>query len=343
MKYAPILIPTLCRYEHFVRCIESLKKNSWAKYTDIFIALDYPAKESHFDGYNKICEYLKGDFLDFASFNIIKRPYNFGVEENMKQLMGIALEKYDRFIRTDDDAEFSPNFIEYMDKCLDYYEDDKDVVAINGYSYPLLWKHQKDCNTIKSNFICTMWGIGFWNEKYKAISEKLRSGYLTKAFEICNRHKVFKKMTTAKSLSFISAGLDFDKGLLWKGSDIAWSTFLGVENKFVILPTISKVRNWGFDGTGEYCQNTHNLSKRKISAFNYEYENQKIDDSDHFSLKPDNSTDCNYNKDLLNKFDFRPLAYIYKAKLKLLVYSILGKKLYIKLRNKIHGTKKQSY
>ena len=54
MIYAPVLIPTLCRDEHFIRCIESLKRNAWAKYTDIYIALDFPCKESHWDGYNKI-------------------------------------------------------------------------------------------------------------------------------------------------------------------------------------------------------------------------------------------------------------------------------------------------
>ena len=62
MKYAPVIIPTLCRYEHFVRCVESLKKNTWAKYTDIYIGLDYPKKDSHREGYLKIKEYLQGDF-----------------------------------------------------------------------------------------------------------------------------------------------------------------------------------------------------------------------------------------------------------------------------------------
>lgn len=31
MIYAPILIPTLCRSKHFIRCIESLKKNGYGK------------------------------------------------------------------------------------------------------------------------------------------------------------------------------------------------------------------------------------------------------------------------------------------------------------------------
>lgn len=51
--YAPVLIPTLCRSEHFIRCIESLKRNTWAQYTDVFIGLDYPPSEKYFDGYCK--------------------------------------------------------------------------------------------------------------------------------------------------------------------------------------------------------------------------------------------------------------------------------------------------
>ena len=85
MKYAPIYIPTLCRSEHFIRLMESLRKNTWAKYTDVYIALDYPAKDSQKDGYNKICEYLKEDFTEFASFNLIKR----GVVEIQKRYWNI--------------------------------------------------------------------------------------------------------------------------------------------------------------------------------------------------------------------------------------------------------------
>ena len=81
-KCAPVLIPTLCRYEHFKECIESLKKNSYAQYTDIFIALDYPLKDAHKSGYEKICEYLKNDFSEFKSFNVEKRKYNYGCTKN---------------------------------------------------------------------------------------------------------------------------------------------------------------------------------------------------------------------------------------------------------------------
>lgn len=53
MIYAPIYIPTLCRYEHFKQCIESLAQCEGASETEVYVALDYPAKESHLEGYEK--------------------------------------------------------------------------------------------------------------------------------------------------------------------------------------------------------------------------------------------------------------------------------------------------
>ena len=76
MIYAPVIIPTLCRYEHFVRCVESLRKNTWAQYTDVYIGLDYPAKESHREGYEKIKDYLKQNFTEFNHFTVIIRKKN---------------------------------------------------------------------------------------------------------------------------------------------------------------------------------------------------------------------------------------------------------------------------
>ena len=80
---APILIPTLNRYTHFIRLVESLKRNTWAKYTDVFVGLDYPPSEKYVEGYKCICEYLKGDFSQFKSFNIIRRNENYGSLRNM--------------------------------------------------------------------------------------------------------------------------------------------------------------------------------------------------------------------------------------------------------------------
>lgn len=340
MIYAPILIPTLCRYKHFIVCVESLKKNPWAKYTDIYVALDYPAKPEHFEGYRRICAYLQGSFIEFASFNIIRRTENYGSARNSRELISFVLQNHDRFIRTDDDAEFSPNFIEYMDKSLEYYENKDDVVAVNGYSYPIKWRNSDGCNTVKSNLLCTMWGVGFWRDKYIDISEQLRNGYLVKRFDSAISDRSYKHLSHARFLSFITAGLAREKGLILSSSDIAWGTYLALSGKYVVLPTLSKVRNHGFDGTGVYCQDISSFKNKSVTALNYDYENQPIDMETSFSLRPDDSTGFNLvNKHLLNRFDKRSIIHLCESKLKLFFYRTIGKNNYFTLRDKFYNAK----
>ena len=96
-QFAPVLIPTLNRYDHFRRCVESLSKCTHADKTDLHIALDYPANDSHWDGYNKIKEYLN-EVSGFKSVNIIQRDQNYGSIQNIKDAREQVFQRYDRII-----------------------------------------------------------------------------------------------------------------------------------------------------------------------------------------------------------------------------------------------------
>ena len=74
MIYAPVIIPTLNRYEHLKNCLESLSKCSGAENTEVYIGLDYPSRSEHLSGYKKIRDYLDncGD-LGFKKLTVIKR------------------------------------------------------------------------------------------------------------------------------------------------------------------------------------------------------------------------------------------------------------------------------
>ena len=340
MVYAPVLIPTLCRDEHFIRCIESLKNNSWAKYTDIYIALDYPAKESHWDGYQKICSYLEGDFSEFAHFTVVKREENYGTSRNMIELREHILKKYDRYIRTDDDIEFSPNFLEYMDKCLEYYEEDEDVIAVTGYSHPINWNIADGCNTIKNNFICSTWGLGFWTNKFLKLRIEIVQGKcLRKMFDEVIYNKKIKLLTNARLLDYVNGCLNYEQEC-WidRISDIALGTYITLENKFVIIPKKSKARNWGFDGSGECCGIVTGTEKGD-TADNYLYNQQPIDQEKYFELHPDDSTECETNKKKMDKFDRRKTFYIIKIKIKLLIYKELGQERYYKMWTRLKNKK----
>ena len=132
MVYAPIIIVTLNRYEHLKRCIESLQKNGWAKYTELYISVDYPADESHWEGYGKVREYLENGIEGFKKVFIYYQSVNLGGAENFMFLKRIIFQSYDRWIETEDDNEFSPCFIEFMDKGLELFKDDPDILYLCG-------------------------------------------------------------------------------------------------------------------------------------------------------------------------------------------------------------------
>lgn len=343
MIYAPIIITTLNRYKHFVRLVESLKMNTWARYTDIYIGLDYPLSEKHKKGYYLITKYLEGDFSCFKSFHVIKRKENYGSARNMRLLRDEVLKKYDRFIRTDDDAEFSPNFIEYMNKCLMKYQDDPNVIAVTGYSYPIEWHTSDGATVLKENFSCPMWGTGFWRDKYKKIHKYIsqEKGLDIDADFIIKSGGMNKMLNVAK-YEFVNLCLspEFENTLAAKMSDIAVRMYTATYDKYIIVPTTSKVRNWGFDGSGEYCQDATIAHEGRVTAKNYVYHQQPIDTSDSFELIEDTLNANGKNKDIMDAFDVLPISSKIKMQLKLFIYKLIGKENFHKLTYNLRRFKK---
>ncbi len=328
IKYAPVIIPTLCRYEHFKRGIESLKKNAWAKYTDVYIGLDYPLKETHWDGYKKICDYLDtGDFSVFKSFNVFRREENYGPSKNAQGLREHVFQRYDRWISAEDDIVFSPNFLEYMDKCLAEYEDDDNVIAVNGYSYPINWVADKDATVIFQSSTCEAWGIGNWKRKYTLYCDMFRDNYFKKNFDKAYKTGVLKKMITLRKARYIIYCLGGKPNIFYLlSNDVSLGTLVSMTDKYVVTPMFSKTRNYGNDGSGI---NTSNAIEKNGNHYrSYDYNNQPIDTSDSFTLRPDSVICREENKKLINKFMLDVPKNIIVAKIAIIVYGILGIKGY---------------
>ena len=81
MEYAPVIIPTLNRFNHLKRCLESLEQCSGAGYTAVYVGLDYPPSECYEEGWREVTSYLeyKKDNNRFRSFNVFQRSINFGI------------------------------------------------------------------------------------------------------------------------------------------------------------------------------------------------------------------------------------------------------------------------
>ena len=282
-KYAPVFIPTLNRDIHFKRCVESLAKCTHVEKTDLFIALDYPAKEEHWEGYRKIERYIQS-IKGFKSVNVIKRSINFGAEKNFLEGVKEIYELYDRVIITEDDNEFSPNFLDYINKGLNKFEDDENVLAICGYNYPI-----KMPETYKYNYYYhksfSAWGWGSWRDKNLKLLYSPEKILKT----IKNRKFIFESIKyygISKMLIYLDA-IKQDKP---KYGDGAVTITELKDNKYCVFPTISKVKNIGHDGSGVHC------------GVNDIYHKQKIDEQKYFDFDEQAVPLC--NKEIRNKLKY---------------------------------------
>lgn len=259
MNFAPVIIPTLSRYGHFKNCVESLRLCKYSNNTDLFIFLDYPSKESHWDGYENIKKYLP-TIKGFKSINIIERKRNFGAVDNFFKSVEYVLERSDRLIFSEDDNVFSPDFLDFVNQGLDVYKDRKDILSINGYQYPvILPKKNKQDVYLYNGF--SAWGFGTWKDKWYEINwdlEALNSRLNNKRQA---NNLLSKKMI--KSLNEI-----VETGNI-KG-DVIICYHQTVSNMYSVFPFVSRVKNTGHDGSGVHGGNS--AKARKI------YLNQPMSD-----------------------------------------------------------------
>lgn len=323
MIYAPVIIITCNRYEHLERCIASLKKNTYADKTELYISVDYPPNDEYREGWEKVCRLLERPIEGFAGINLYFQQTNLGVYENYQFLRRAAFEKYDRLIYTEDDNEFSPNFLTYIDKGLELYESHPKVYGICGYANDYPFHHGGD-NVIPLTDGCE-WGMGIWREKEAVVEEQLTlKNWITAAKNVrlmrrlyWNRSRLFSRM-----LGTILGECE-DQRLL--NIDVNRGIFMALNGFCSINPVQTKVRNWGFDGSGQNIIGGHNEHEQHVS--------QQLDTDRDFEYKLE-CVEVNHDNDrLLDNNDTwnRARAKWYCDPLTYSIYRLLGRRLFFRI------------
>lgn len=254
MTYYPVGIPTLCRYEHFKRCVESLANNTHADKTELVIGLDFPPSEKYREGYEKIKRYVN-NIKGFAKVTVIRHKKNLGAAANWRFVSEYIFENYEAAIMSEDDNEFSPCFLDYMDKYLDFYKEAPSVLYICGYSSFIYKKVQ---GVYAANAM-SAWGCGTWRQKYKEIKEyntinNMKSILSNTSLSL----KLFKKRPN--SLNSIMNQVQHKQVY----GDACTLCNCLLNDKFSLFPNISLVKNWGNDGSGEHCKNDSRFALQQL-------------------------------------------------------------------------------
>ena len=310
--YAPIIIPTLNRYEHFRRCVESLAQCTGADKTEIIIGIDYPPSDKYVDGWKMINDYLS-KITGFKKVTIFRRNQNFGSVNNSRDLEEYACHKFGRFIFTEDDNEFSPNFLEYINWGLEEFKDDNSIFAICGFK-----KIETDDiknNVYKLNTIFSAWGYGSWADRSEKFYHYHDHEYIRRILKESSIFDAFSpKVGKLSSLTYQLANKTFFGDVI--------VGLLPKNEKWCIFPSVNKVRNWGWDGSGEHGGSSELIEK---------YSSMPIDKDEHF--EPVVSEDI-YNLVVLERYrkKYRKSKKKYiRAAITFLSYKMTG---YIPVANK---------
>lgn len=258
--YSPVIIPTLNRFEHFKRCLESLERCTGASNTDVYVGLDYPPSEKYFEGWKKIDTYLaeKEKRNGFRRLFVRRRDHNCGAgkpgsnsELLSKEIKGL----YDKYIFTEDDNEFSPNFLEFMNAALCKYQNEPRIIRVSGYNTPELR------NVTQKNVFCNIdspaYGLGHWVSKKIPIVDnvKIQQGLRSSFCELWKMFWTYPALVY-KAIRMIEKNASY--------GDIQISMHNLFFNTYTLCPTLSLVRTWGCDGSGLHGGVVKGLEKMEI-------------------------------------------------------------------------------
>ena len=330
MIYAPVLLITLNRFDLFKKCIESLQRNTCASHTELYIGMDYPSKEDHVVGNERIKEYISNGITGFLAVHVICQKKNVGWYKNFEAIQEEAYKYHDRIIYSEDDNVFSPNFLEYMDKCLDKFENDKKVQAICGYSYPFEWKAKKN-NILMVNTYFPAWGYGIWKLKDIEMNQEIGMRHFEQITKNVNLMTRLFFASRNQFCNIVKGMVEYIPVLVKNNEivklDMAFSLYTFSEGKVVVFPAISKVRNMGNSEGGMNCAPIMVDNTMQESSRNFDYCTQLIDENETFNIQfcpKDNS--IKQNNILLNIFYKVENIECFRSVLAYLTYLIIGRK-----------------
>lgn len=241
---APIVLFAYNRPRHTKSTLDALKRNFLAHKSELYIFLDSPkdSQKSH-----KILKrYLmmfSAHSHDFDRIHLTIRPYNYGLSRNIIEGLNAIFARYPKAIILEDDILTSPAFLDYMNTSLARYERESKVWSINAWALPL------DYTNVGESFFSreiNCWGWGIWRDRWQHYKKdpayflKNFSKQERKAFNLDNTIDYFAQITL-NAKGKINTWFIFNYATAFKRKALA------------LCPSISYVRNIGFDDSGIHC------------------------------------------------------------------------------------------
>lgn len=263
---APILVFVYNRLNHTKNLLERLNLCNEAELHDLYIFSDGPKNNSAKESIEIIRGYLQqfSERCNFKSINIREEEHNKGLANSIITGVTNIINQFGIAIILEDDLFVTLNFIEYMQKGLDYYALDERVGAISGFSVPIKCKKDFIGKVYKSK-TGNSWGWATWKDIWNQVD------WNVKDYE---QFKTDKKMRWRFDLQQKDISDMLDRQIRGEIDSwaVRWDYFFFRKGLWTIYPYSSKVVNNGYDGTGVHCGNHKDRKIEKLREESYSFQ-----------------------------------------------------------------------
>lgn len=239
---APIVLFVYNRPEHTRKVVEALLICPEAKDSDLIVFSDAPRGLKDIDNVRQV-----RDFLDkisgFKSVKIIERKTNFGLALNIISGVSQVFDNHESIIVLEDDIVVEKCFLNFVNKALDTYKNNKRLFSVNTY---IPFNCVPKGNDLLFSDIFSCWGWATWKDRWQLYEKNPE-----RAFNDLRDFNLRKKINLENHVN-ICWQIDAN----YRGEKDTWACFMNYtcakNNMLNVYPPRSVITNIGQDGSGEH-------------------------------------------------------------------------------------------
>jgi GT2 family glycosyltransferase len=251
ISLAPIVLFTYNRPWHLKKTIKSLEKNKLSSESSIYFICDGPKPKASQEELNRIRKVrsLVVKKYKFKSQHCIIRDSNLGLANNVISGISQIINEHDKIIVLEDDLLTSRDFLTYMNMALDKYENQKEVMQISGFQFPIPF----DENTPDTFFLSltTSWGWATWKRAWDRFDAKAQGWE-----ELKTNHMLKSKFDLDESYPYSTMLANQMEHHTVDSWAIRWWWSVFKLQGVCLFPKSSLIKNIGFDKYSTHTKNS---------------------------------------------------------------------------------------
>lgn len=167
----PVILFAYKRPHELQQTITALQANHLAAQTDLYVFVDgprQPADVPKVEAVRAVADQITGFRTVYRTYS----PHNIGCANSVIAGIGSVLKNHPAAIVLEDDIVTSPNFLDYMNQCLEQYATVREVFSVGGYTFPFPKPNDYTDDVYFFGRHCA-WGWGIWADRWQQIDWEL--------------------------------------------------------------------------------------------------------------------------------------------------------------------------